>query len=274
MEPQHTPTTNNPQEAGPSCVICFEQIALDTKAVIKNCTHEFCLVCIKSWTENTATCPLCKQEIDMLQHSFTSDGTYQEEKIEAPNIKGGDSGGGGGQADVEDQLQCLDHAFFIGNVQHLLQDAERLHQSLYRESLSHRGLAAWEKQRLETVEGVLAELRNHKRKLQALLQFDPYATLQDLYRLQALLQSAYGAPVIQTTRSRSPVRYGADDAEALADLSDDDDLAEDMAYVNISKAKKQQKKPTGRQGKSKARTPADRVAYNRPSPTKNSYSVA
>jgi len=258
MEPQQTPI-NNPQEAGPSCVICFEHITLDTKAVINNCSHEFCLVCIKSWTETTITCPLCKQEIDMLQHSFTSDGTYQEEKVEAPNIKGGDSGGG--QSNVEDQLQCLDHAFFISNVQNLLQDAERLHQNLYRESLSHRGLAAWEKQRLETVEGVLAELRNHKRKLQAILQFDPYTTLQDLYRLQDLLHSTYGAPVVQTTRSRSPVRYGADDADAVAELSDDDDYADDMAYMSISKAKK--KKPAPRQAKSKVRTPADKIGTSK-----------
>lgn len=263
-----TPTTDNipGAEASSSCVICFEHISLDTRAVIKNCAHEFCVGCIKSWLATTATCPLCKQEFDVLQHSFTSDGNYQEEKVEAPNIKGGDSGGG---QDVEDQLQCLDHAFFIANVQNLLQDAERLHHTLYRESLSHRGLAAWEKQRLETVEGVLAELRNHKRKLQAFLQFDPYATLQDLYRLQDLLRSSYGAPVIQTTRSRSPVRYSADDAEALADEIDDDDFAEDFGFMSLNKQQPKKKTPSPRRAKSKARTPADKIGT-----TKNHKGIA
>jgi len=262
MEP-HTPK-NNPNEcqpeAGPSCVICFEHIALDTKAVIKNCAHEFCLICIKSWTETTTTCPLCKQQFDVLQHTFTSDGNYQEEKIEPPNIKGGDSGG---HNSVEQQLQCLDHSYFIGEVQRLLQDAERMHRQMWQESQSIRGLAAWEKQRLETLEGVVAELRNHKRKLQALLQFDPHTMLQDLYRLQDLLRSSYGAPVIPTyARSRSPVRYGADDADAVAELSDDEDFAEDMAYMNLGKNKKKPAQQQ-RQSKSKVRTPPSKIGMSK-----------
>lgn len=260
MESQ-APPQNNPQtchtEAGTACVICFDHISIDIKAVIKNCSHEFCLPCIKSWTETTATCPLCKQSFDVLQHSFTSDGSYQEEKIDPPNIKGCDSGG----QNVEDELQCLDHSFFITEVQRLLQDAEIMHRQLWQESQSHRGLAPWEKQRLETMEGVVAELRNHKRKLQALLQFDPHTVLQDLYRLQDLLRSAYGVPAIPTyTRSRSPVRrYGADDADAVAELSDEDDFAEDMAYLNLGKQSKAKKQAAQRSRKSKTRTPAHMI---------------
>jgi len=252
----NNPTSSGHTEAGPSCVICFEHIHIDTKAVIKNCAHEFCLVCIRSWIATTPTCPLCKQPLDSLQHSFTSDGSYQEEKIEPPNIT---KDGGGEQGSMEDQLQCLDHSFFIGEVQRLLQDAERVHRQLWQGNQSHRGLAAWEQQRLETVTGVVAELRNHKRKLQALLRFDPHATLQDLYRLQDLLRSAQGAPVIPTyTRSRSPVRYGADDADAVDD-DDDDDFAEDMAYLNLGKGKSKGRQPAQRQSKSKVRTPPSKI---------------
>lgn len=257
MESQ-APHTNNPtqeecqKEAGPSCVICFDHISLDKKAVIKSCTHEFCLVCIKSWTDTTATCPLCKQPIDVLQHSFTSDGSYQEEKIEPPKISSG--------ASVEEQLQCLDHSFFITEVQRLLQDAERMHRQLWQESQSHRGLAAWEKQRLESLEGVVAELRNHKRKLQALLQFDPHSMLQDLYRLQDLLRSSYGAPAIPTyARSRSPVRYGADDADAVAEFSDDEEYEDNMADMNLGKNSKSLKRSVQRQSKSKVRTPPSKI---------------
>lgn len=251
--------TSNPQEcqqeAGPSCVICFEHISLDTKAVIKNCAHEFCLACIKSWMATTATCPLCKQQFDVLQFSFTSDGSYQEETLDPPNT----GGGGAAESSVEDQLQCLDHSFFIAEVQRLLQDAERMHRQLWQESQSHRGLAAWEQQRLDTVAGVVAELRTHKRKLQALLQFDPHSTLQDLYRLQDLLRNSRGVPPVPSyTRSRSPVRYGADDADAAAELSDDEDFAEDMAYMNLGKSKSKSR-PVPRQSKSKMRTPASKI---------------
>ena len=60
----------------------------------------------------------------------------------------------------------------------------------------------WEQQQLGTVENVVAELRNHKRKLQALLQFDPHATLQDLYRLQGMsFSSLADSSFVQTESS-------------------------------------------------------------------------
>lgn len=103
-----SPQKNNPTtttDDGSSCVICFEHIELENKAVIKICAHAFCFTCIKSWyvlfilipfgytycvhpiiivfdvntqfrMDTTITCPLCKQTIDVLQHSFTS-GTYR-----------------------------------------------------------------------------------------------------------------------------------------------------------------------------------------------------
>jgi len=204
------------------------------------------------------TCPLCKQIIDVLQHSFTSKESFQEEKVEAPNLQHGDRGGG--QSNVEDQLQCLDHAFFIGEVQRLLNDAERRHRTLWQEAQSHRGLAMFEQQQLGTVESVVAELRNHKRKLQALLQFDPHTTLQDLYRLQELLQGSWGMPAATYTRARSPVRYSADDADAAAELSDEDDFTEDMAYMSMKGGKG---KTTQRQTKAKARSTPSKSGNSR-----------
>jgi len=199
--------------------------------------------------------------MDVLQHSFTSDTSFQEEIVEAPNLDS--RGGGGGAQEVGDQLQCLDHAFFITEVQRLLNDAERRHRQLWQEGKSHR-VSVWEQQQLETVEGVVAELRNHKRKLQALLLFDPHATLQDLYRLQDLLQDSWrGVPAAFATSARSPVRYSADDADqALAD-SDDEDLYDDMSNMKIGKATNGKKKGGAgngqRQSKSKARSPANKT---------------
>jgi len=231
--------TNNPTiTTEASCVICFEHITQEQKAVIKNCAHSFCFTCIKSWMETTITCPLCKQTMDVLQHSFTSETSFQEEQVEAPNpdSRGGGNNNNGNNNNVQDELQCLDHSYFITEVQRLLHDAERRHRQLWQESQSHRGLSMWEQQQLETVEGVVAELRNHKRKLQALLLFDPHSTIQDLYRLQDLLQDSWrGVPVYNTApRSPAAVRYGADDADQAED-DEDDDLDEDMSYLKISK---------------------------------------
>lgn len=254
---QNKPTTSD--DGDDACVICFEHITLDHKAVIKNCSHIFCFVCIKSWIAAANTCPLCKQPFDTLQHTFTSDESFQEEKVEAPNIT---HDGGGGQ--VEEQLQCLDHAFFIAEVQRLLNDAERRHRQLWQEGRSARGLAMWEQQQLATVENVVAELRNHKRKLQALLQFDPHSTLQDLYRLQDLLQTSWGGvPVVSYARARSPVRYSADDADAAAELSDEDDYVDDMAYMNLGKGGNSKKAMQQRQSKSKIRTPPSKIGNSR-----------
>jgi len=207
--------------------------------------------------QNTATCPLCKQNFTGLRHSFTCDGSYEEEVVEPPNIS---PGGGGGGGTVEEQLQCLDHAYFIAEVQRLLTDAERIHRNLYLERQTNRRLALWEEQRLAMMEGVVAELRTHKRKLQALLQFEPHVVLQDLYRLQDLVRSSYGAPVVSQARARSPVRYSADDAESIDD-DEDDELAEDMARISFAKSKQSQKQEAQprRQRKNKTRTPASQI---------------
>lgn len=270
MEPQTQPNNPTKGDAGTSCVICFENILEDQKAIIKICSHVFCFTCIKSWMETTITCPLCKQTIDVLQHSFTSDTSFQEEKVEAPNLSNRGNHGDGGGGNVEDQLQCLDHSFFITEVQRLLNDAERRHRLLWQEGQNHRGLALWEKQHLTTVEQVIAELRNHKRKLQALLLFDPHSTLQDLYRLQDMLADTWGVPTAFTsrTRERSPVRYSADDADQALD-DDEEDFQEDMYNMKIGKGMNNNnnggKKKGGaqRQSKSKTRTPANKIGNSR-----------
>lgn len=262
MEPQ---TQNNPtNDAGTSCVICFDTISLDQKAVIKNCTHVFCFPCIKSWMQTTITCPLCKQTIDVLLHSFTSESNFMSETVTGPQ---GDTGGGSQDASsMSSQLECLDHNYFIQEVQRLLHDAERRHRQLWQSQQSARGLVMWEQQQLELVQTITSELRNYKRKLNAFLQFDPHATLQDLYRLQDLLQTTWGAPVHTFSRSQSPVRYSADDADAAADLSDDDDFADDMSDLRISKGANGNGKKKGgqqRQSKSKYRTPADKIGNSK-----------
>jgi len=201
------------------CVICLEPI--EEKATIKGCSHNFCLACIRNWAQTNTSCPLCKLPFDVIVNSS------EEEYVEPANASAL-------PRKIEEELECLDHGFFLGEVQRLLHDAERMHVKLIQESRSSRGISRWERDRLDGLEQVVAELRNHKRRLQSLLQFDPHTVLQDLYRLQDTLQDVWSNdgrnPNVRETYT-PPARYGADDADNISD----DDFDEDMAYLSISK---------------------------------------
>jgi len=226
----------------PSCVVCYEIITTSTKAVIKSCSHEFCLDCIKNWSQTNLSCPLCKQEFSVLQHSFKEDGTCVEEVLVTTSSTT--------PAPVEDQLNCLDHSYFLAEVVRLLQSAERVHKQMWLDGRSGRGLSMIEQRHLQIVEAVCVELRNHKRRVQALLQIDPHSLLQDLYRLQTMLDEVWQNPYDQQSHQSgaSPVRYSADDAWDGNVDDDDEDLAEDLSYLSIGK----NKQPVHTAGKTKA----------------------
>lgn len=217
--------TNNNE----SCIICLESISHSNKAVIKGCSHEFCYECIRSWAHTNLSCPLCKQEFTTLHHTFQADGTFAEEVISQPPPA---------QAvPVEDQLGCLDHTFFLTEVSRLLQTVERIQKKLWVESVG-RGLDLTGQRNLVVAEEVCVELRNHKRKLQALLHFEPHVVLQDLYRLQAVIDRCFfpePEPLIP------PVRYSAADAWD-GDLPDEEeDLIDDMTDLSLSKNRSKSK---------------------------------
>lgn len=228
---QETPTQNNNSE---SCVICLEAIPSPCKAVV-TCGHQFCLECIRGWVQTNRVCPLCKMEITWMRHTFADDGTHTTEEVcgaigavpqSAPPV-------------IEDDLMCLDHQYFIAEVHRLLAAAERIHRQLDTDRRTTRGLSQWEAQQLEIVVDLVATLRNHKRHLQAMLQFDPHVLLKDLYQMQESMDQLFEGPP-QARRGQSPpsapVRYSAYDAWN-ADVSDDDELAEDMAYLNVGKSR-------------------------------------
>jgi len=216
------------------CIVCYEAMDDKTKAIIKGCAHAFCFVCITSWAQTNSSCPLCKQEFTVLQHTFVEDGSCTEETVGAPVATA---------VSVEEQLNCLDHSFFIAEVNKLLQGAERVHKQLWLDGRSGRGLSVIEKEHLSVIENVCYELRNHKRKLQALLHFEPHQLLQDLYRLQGMMDDVwmhnnpYGAHSPAQAAASAPTRYSADDAWE-GDISDDDaDFVDDFGYLAISKGK-------------------------------------
>lgn len=238
--------TNATPDTG--CIVCYETITTANKAIIKGCSHEFCLTCIKNWTQTSILCPLCKQEFSILLHSFKEDGTCTEEVLSIPTAA---------PAAVEEQLNCLDHSFFLAEVSRLLQAAEHAHKQLWLEGRVGRGVSIVEKKQLQALESICVELRNHKRRLQALLQFDPHTVLQDLYRLQAMLENMWRSPygdISGQQQGGPPIRYSADDAWE-GNIPDDDDDLEEMAYLAIAKSKQAHKSKGGPSKTTKPATP-------------------
>jgi len=229
------------------CAVCYDPISLLNKAVVNNCLHVFCVDCIHKWVTVQRSCPLCKQELNSFQHTFKEDGSFSEEYPPLPKEEVL------GTQPVEEQLQCLDHSYFMGEVMALLQSAEQTHRRLWACKQSPIGVSVLEQQQLAMVEEVCLGLRNHKRKLQGMLQFESHAMLQDLYRLQSILQEieimSYRQDNVTLTPTRSPGRYSADDAWE-GNVSDDEDLAEELAVtLSLSLNEKKQKKKRVAKGK-------------------------
>jgi hypothetical protein len=243
-ENEESPTS--PRE---NCVICLESIDLANKAVVKPCNHDFCFECIQSWVENSNTCPLCKTDITELQHTFHEDGNFSTTQVEAPAPR---------SSAVEDELQCLDHSYFTGEVNRLLDAAERVLRSMLLDRSNVKSFNPMEAQHLELMENVVCGLRNHKRRLQSMLHFDPHAMLQDLYRLQETMDSVYAWRCrdprsqrnLPTSSAPAPRRYSAEDAWEW-DEEEEEEWAEDMAGMNLG-GKSRKKGGRTPKGKTKA----------------------
>mmetsp|Transcript_23490 Transcript_23490/g.48907 ORF Transcript_23490/g.48907 Transcript_23490/m.48907 type:complete len:111 (+) Transcript_23490:24-356(+) len=54
---------NNDEEGG-SCVICMEDFKTGDKVKMLKCGHRFCVGCIDKWLKQSATCPMCKVEVE------------------------------------------------------------------------------------------------------------------------------------------------------------------------------------------------------------------
>ncbi|KAN0111875.1 hypothetical protein V8E52_008081, partial [Russula decolorans] len=59
------------------CTICLQTIV--DRALIPECSHEFCFECLMIWSEQSRRCPLCSQTIgDYLIHHIRSTYDYQK----------------------------------------------------------------------------------------------------------------------------------------------------------------------------------------------------
>jgi len=142
-------------------------------------------------------------------------------------------------------LGCLDHTYFLAEVNRVLGSAEQQHRKLFLESRNSKLKSIGEQNRLEVMESVICQLRNQKRLLQSMLQYDPVEVLQHLYNIQDTMNSVWNMDVSQsTTTSTVARRYSANDAWD-ADLSDDEDVIEDMSNLSVKGKHRQKGKGNG-----------------------------
>lgn len=48
-----------------TCSICLETLKVsNSPATLNNCSHQFCFVCIQTWSRTSNTCPTCKAEFN------------------------------------------------------------------------------------------------------------------------------------------------------------------------------------------------------------------
>jgi len=64
------------------CVICLEHVS--EKAVAQPCKHEsFDFICLISWLQERACCPLCKADVKTVRYQFTHNRTYKTYNVPA-----------------------------------------------------------------------------------------------------------------------------------------------------------------------------------------------
>lgn len=223
------------------CAICMNTIEPAKKAQIDNCKHEFCCECIEAWSKTKLSCPLCTLTFNKLLVNFSADGkSYEEKNITiAPK---------GISTSISDDLQCLDHTYFLQEINRLLTDTETMQRQLARQSQS-RLKNTWESTKSNVLQNLVSTLRIYRESFVNYCSFEPELMLRELYDLQDELSQLRKGPnaisLISKARSQSAsanttMRYSADDAD---DCFDDDDFLEDINRMHIKKKPNSQRTP-------------------------------
>lgn len=220
-----------------TCAICVDE--LTNAARIAGCSHSFCHGCISEWarTRKNPSCPLCNHNVQKL---VLEDGT---------ELDVDQSGAGAKSADEDVNLDCLDHAYFLTEVNRVLGRARSVEHTVVRDtfgsSYGRRGSAAAEAT-LSTLGGIIDRLVGYKSMLEAEARFEPSTVLQELYALSDSVSDVQAAhsrgQVAQLSRSlgnssilgMSPcgpsTLHGSDSDDLLAGDSHDEDEQDGWQY--------------------------------------------
>jgi hypothetical protein len=245
-----------------SCPICFrsveelknsngddndDKVENERRKIIKwiellSCSHCFCKTCLDSWSlVETARqkgalirCPLCKQPIedDKARACFfddaQSDGIYALKRSDCV-----------AQEQTVEQLDCLDHSFFGGEVFRLIEVVERKQRTLEARQPMRRsrdGRRVWsnaqERRDHDTLQQCLDELCALQVSLaDGATRYDAAATLQRLYELEAIVIAPSSIGSAANNHDADRRRYGANDIpSSSSDENDDHDIHQYYDY--------------------------------------------
>jgi len=68
-----------------NCAICLDLVT--SRGILSVCDHWFCFECIKEWSKNTNTCPLCKERFRCItKYTFSTDSPQKVMRIKDKNL--------------------------------------------------------------------------------------------------------------------------------------------------------------------------------------------
>jgi hypothetical protein len=169
------------------CVICHNDLLTDLSQItrVKSCAHVFCYTCIKTWsTQYASKCPLCKVKITTLVREGLED-----EHIKTIDVRSDDSEQP--ETRTTGPLDCLDHNYFLSEVELLLGEAKRALSAMERTQssfnsnyrINSRHKSGYQ-QRFALVQEAKMELTHMKTEFMMRREFDPFYTLSQLYKIQ------------------------------------------------------------------------------------------
>lgn len=207
MEEQKVVATSSvPKQDEEICVICHGPLPLphqeeeertteiqEEMAQASPCQHKFCYGCIKKWCfEYCSECPMCKthidklivghcreEELENLREEFIEKKEYQLKREETV-------------VDAQAEFACLDHRYFLGEIEILLNQVIHIHSGLKMTSVqfnSNYRLQSRAKNNHQRKYTKISELKDTLVGLQLEMRrmsqnIDPVVLMQQLYQIQ------------------------------------------------------------------------------------------
>ncbi|KAK9803277.1 hypothetical protein WJX72_005560 [[Myrmecia] bisecta] len=197
------------------CSICMTERLVEP-ACITDCGHSFCLACIKEWsrTRLEPRCPLCNGQMTAVSYAGI------EEAVQPLQ-----------QQRVEEDLGCLDHAYFQAETERLLCRAQASQNAVFRDAYgSGRQGSRQYDEALEALQDVITSLRSYRTSMDEEVPFEPTQVLQELYSLDHIVQSVQAGTWARDTAAHRGARlYSADDADECME-DEEDDYGYDYGY--------------------------------------------
>ncbi|KAH7382887.1 RING finger domain protein [Cadophora sp. MPI-SDFR-AT-0126] len=109
------PTHGNTDEEEACCVICLERVS--EQAVAQPCQHDsFDFLCLISWLQEQASCPLCKADVKSVRYDFKSEETFKV--FEVASVGKAPPSGSNGTADAGSNFDARYNASARGRFDH------------------------------------------------------------------------------------------------------------------------------------------------------------